>query len=91
MDEFEWDERKRLINRAKHGLDFSQVVDFDFETAIHEPDRRGDYGEERVISTGYLLGRLCVLFWTNRSGRYRIISLRKANDREEKIFSGTAR
>jgi uncharacterized DUF497 family protein len=88
MDEadVEWDERKRLNNRAKHGLDFTDVVDFDFATATLHPDRRRDYGEERVISTGYLHGRLCVLCWTRRGNRLRVISLRKANDREYKAY-----
>lgn len=85
----EWDEAKRQWTLQNRGLDFADVGDFEFETSITTLDGRKDYGESRYISTGYLRGRLCVLCWTARSGELRIISLRKANDREKKAYFGT--
>ena len=84
--ELEWDEDKRQSSLLKHKLNFANVVDFEMGTAIHMPDVRSDYGETRFVSTGYLHGRLCVLCWTLRAGRLRVISLRKANDREQKSY-----
>lgn len=55
--------------------------------AITELDDRADYGEDRWITVGRLGGRLVVLVWTKRGTKYRIISMRKANDREQKIFT----
>lgn len=84
--ELEWDEEKRQRNRNERGIDFADVVRFEFETATTVADHRTDYGEARLVSTGFLDGRLHVLCWTERDGRMRMISLRKANDREQKAF-----
>jgi uncharacterized DUF497 family protein len=87
----EWDEAKRQSNIDRHHLDFADVIAFDMATATHRLDRRRDYGEERFISIGLLHGRLCVLCWTLRAGQLRIISLRKANEREQKAYAEAAR
>jgi len=52
----------------------------------YEDDRR-DYGETRFITTGFLDGKMVVLVWTPRNGAYRIISMRKANEREREIHT----
>ena len=82
----EWDETKRQWTIDNRGLDFADAVDFDMATAEHEVDQRREYGEVRFVSTGLLHDRLCVLCWTLRSGELRVISLRKANDRETKAY-----
>jgi uncharacterized protein len=83
---FDWDEDKRQANLAKHGVDFAEVVRFDWETADMREDFRSDYGERRIISTGYIGDRLHVCIWTQRGGRLRIIGLRKANPREQRRY-----
>jgi uncharacterized DUF497 family protein len=88
--ELEWDEATRQWTLENRHLDFADVIDFDFSTADTVEDNRQDYGEVRRVSTGYLHDSLCVLCWTDRHGRTRIISLRKANDREKKAYSTTA-
>ena len=50
-------------------------------------DDRRDYGEDRFIAIGFLNGRMVVLVWTPRDGAHRIIGMRKANDRERKLYS----
>jgi len=80
--DFEWDEAKRQVNLAKHGVDFELAIGFGFETAVTHVDNRVDYGERREVATGYIDGRLYVLTYTRRHGKHRIISLRKANRRE---------
>jgi uncharacterized protein len=87
---FEWDEKKRQWNIANRDLDFADAHDFEMAGARHHVDRRRSYGEVRFVSTGYLHGRLCVLCWTVRNGNMRVISLRRANEREAKDFSGTS-
>ena len=49
-------------------------------------DDRKDYGETRYISIGMLDGRMVVVVWTPRGVARRIISLRKANGREQEIY-----
>jgi uncharacterized DUF497 family protein len=45
-------------------------------------DRRRDYGEPRFLTIGTLGNRMVVVAWTPRGDARRIISMRKANDRE---------
>lgn len=77
-----WDEDKRQINLAKHGVDFAAVAEFDWGAAVIEPDMRFDYGEVREIATGELEGRLYIIAFTRRGDITRIINMRKANGRE---------
>ena len=82
-----WDEAKRKITLAGRGLDFawaSQIAGV-FEYLIE--DTRFDYDEKRYVSLGKINGRLCVVVWTPRDGGRHIISMRKANDREQKYYS----
>lgn len=81
---FEWDEAKRRTNLARHGVDFAEADRFDWATATTGPDLRRDYGEARMIVVGEIDGRAHVLIMTRRAGRIRVISLRKANEREQR-------
>ncbi len=55
-------------------------------TLTVEDDGR-DYGEKRYITVGFLDGAMVVLVWTSRGNAYRIISLRKANERKRQLYS----
>jgi uncharacterized DUF497 family protein len=46
-------------------------------------DDRFDYGEERIVTIGYLDERMMVVVWTQRGSARHVISMRKANDREK--------
>ncbi|HTH76712.1 MAG TPA: BrnT family toxin [Trinickia sp.] len=48
---------------------------------------RFDYGEERMISVGRLAGRMVIVVWTQRGDARHVISMRKANEREERRFA----
>lgn len=50
--------------------------------ALTVEDDRFDYGEPRFITIGLLRTRMVVVACTPRGETYRIISMRKANDRE---------
>ena len=78
--EYEWDEGKRLSNKLKHGVDFSEAADFEWETAVIQSSPRG--GETRFTALGFINGRLHYLVYAIRNGNLRIVSLRKANRRE---------
>lgn len=83
---YTWDEDKRQDTRARRGIDFADMERFDWDTARTAEDARGKYGERRFVSLGYIGDRLHVCAWTPRGGGIRIISLRKANAREQKAF-----
>jgi len=46
-----------------------------------------NYGERRFITLGFLDDRLIVVVWTERSPKRRIISMRKANEREVEEYN----
>lgn len=83
---YEGDDAKRHINRARHGVDFSNAALFEWDTALTAQDARGSYGEVRYVSIGFIGERLHVLVWTSRGDRVRVISLRKANLREVRRY-----
>jgi uncharacterized protein len=83
---FEWDERKRETNLAKHGVDFLAAEGFEWETARVVLDARRDYGEARRLAYGLIGGRLHAMVFTSRGERVRVISLRKANRREIEAY-----
>lgn len=84
---FEWDERKRRGNLAKHGLDFADVGDFDWENATWSEDDSEGFGEQRIRSIGPFRGKLAFVVWTERaSGVTRIISFRPATPFEKKVY-----
>ncbi len=84
--EFEWDEKKAAQNLEKHGVSFEEVVRFDFRNAHTAKDSRNEYGELRFQTLGAIEGRIHLLVYTRRGSRYRVISLRKANSRERRIY-----
>lgn len=84
--EFEWDEVKRRANYAKHGLDFRDAEKIFQGITLTAEDHRQDYGETRYISLGLLGDMVVVVVYTERSEKTRIISMRKANQREKKAY-----
>lgn len=84
---YEWDADKAEINKANHGVEFEAVKGFEWETALIAEDTRHDYGETRQIALGLIGPRVHVCVFTVRKAAYRIISLRKANRRETKMFT----
>ena len=86
-----FDPAKREATLRERGLDFlDAALVFDGDN-YSEPDEREDYGEERVLTVGFLRGRMVVLIWTSREGARRIISMRKANDREQSYYGPLTR
>ena len=84
--QFEWDEHKRQTNFAKHGIDFEVASVVFAGIVVTTSDERQDYGERRFITLGALQGRVVVVAHTQRGSATRIISMRKANEREQKIY-----
>jgi uncharacterized DUF497 family protein len=81
-----YDPAKRDVALTARGLDMARAAEiFDGPTLSVEDDRR-DYGEARFITIGLLDGRMVVMVWTERDDARRVISLRKANDRERQAY-----
>jgi uncharacterized DUF497 family protein len=85
--DFEWDEAKNQANLRKHGIDFADAVKIFSGPIVTRIDDRVDYGETRHVTVGVVGGLLVVtVVHTDRLGRYRIISARKASQRERKLY-----
>jgi uncharacterized DUF497 family protein len=85
--DFEWDEDKSEACFQDRGFDFAYAAQVFFDpnrTVL--PDDRMTYGEARYQVFGTIAGRLFVVVCTRRGGRMRIISARKANQREVKRY-----
>jgi uncharacterized DUF497 family protein len=78
-----FDPAKRDKTLRERGLDFADAGEVFAGRVITFRDAREDYGEERYQTFGHLGGRLVMVVWTPRGAARRIISMRKANDREQ--------
>jgi len=90
---FEWDEKKRLANLDKHGLDFIDVVDV-FEAPHVEVCSSYTGEEKRFLAIGMFDGRFVTAVYTHRGENIRIISFRRARHEErrkhQELHSGRA-
>jgi uncharacterized DUF497 family protein len=81
-----FDAAKRDRTLRERGLDFADAAEVFDGVVIDIPDMRFDYGEERIQTVGHFRDRMVVLVWTQRGGMRHIISMRKANEREQRIY-----
>ncbi|MFC4299901.1 BrnT family toxin [Castellaniella hirudinis] len=82
-----YDPAKNSANRAKHGVSLADAKAFEWDDALIRQDDRYAYGEVRMRAIGYIGPRLHVLVYTDRGNIRRIISLRRANKREERHYA----
>lgn len=82
----EFDPAKRQATLDHRGLDMARAVEIFEGATLTIPDDRRDYGEPRFITIGRLDGRMVVTVWTPRGAARRIVSLRKANEREQALY-----
>jgi uncharacterized DUF497 family protein len=84
--QFEWDDEKDRANRIKHGVSFSDATEVFQNIRLTAIDSRRDYGETRKITIGEAHFGVCVVVCTERDDVVRIISARRANERERKKY-----
>ena len=84
--DLEFDHDKRNKTLQERGLDFARAVEVFAGVHFTGQDTRSNYAEDRFITVGTLDARLVVLVWTPRGEVRRIISMRKANDREKTLY-----
>ena len=82
-----YDACKDQINQAKHGISLNDAQLFEWDGALSRQDDRFSYKEVRMSAIGYIGYRLHVVIYTDRSNIRRIISLRRANKREEQQYA----
>jgi uncharacterized protein len=82
-----FDPVKRVETLRTRGLDFADAAEVFDGPAFTFPDERIDYPEERYITAGLLADRMVIVVWTPAEDGRRVISMRKANDREQARYS----
>ena len=83
----EFDPAKSARNVQERGIGFERFAELELETAISADDTRREYGERRMRVLGYIDGELHAAVVTPRGDRIRVISLRRANKREECAYA----
>ena len=81
-----FDPAKRQWTLEQRGLDFVDAERVFAGRTLEFQDVRRDYGEVRTVCLGLLQGRIVVIVYTKRSFYRHIISMRKANAREQRRF-----
>jgi uncharacterized DUF497 family protein len=85
--EIEFDSLKRDVTLAERGLDFARAVEVFAGMHFTGEDVRQDYAEIRFTTIGLLDKRMVIVIWTPRGEVRRIISMRKANEREKALYA----
>lgn len=83
---YEFDPAKDKLNQVKHGVSLGNSEGFEWETAVIREDTRKQYAEPRFEAIGLIADRLHVMIYCFRAGAVRVISLRKANNREKRDY-----
>ena len=81
------DPKKQAANLKKHGYDFKdapQVIESGGTVTLE--DHRFDYDERRFITMGVLRGKVVVIATAETDEEIRVISMRRAEPNEEKIY-----
>ena len=76
-----WDEPKRLANLAKHGLDFADLNETFFDSALVVPS----YNRRWVGIGKNIRGVIVVVFVTKEA--VSVISMRPASKNERKLYA----
>lgn len=87
--QFEWDDKKEKINIAKHGIDFSTAARvFKDNNRLELYDEAHSDTEDRYITIGLIdeVAYVVMVVYTEREEIIRLISARKATNRERKMY-----
>jgi uncharacterized protein len=84
---FTCDPAKRAKTITERGIDIMDAAEIFTGESFSYQDARKDYGECRMITVGFIKGRMVVVVWTPRGDSRHIISMRKANEREQRKYS----
>ncbi len=73
-------------NQHKHAIDLAECEQIFDSPMLTREDDRENYGEQRLVSLGWLKERVVVLVWTDRDDGPHIISCREAAFHEQEAY-----
>ena len=83
--EFEFDERKSVANKAKHGIDFVEAQALWHDDQLVEIAARTE-DEPRSVVIGLIDGKHWSAVITHRGEAVRVISVRRSRDEEVAFY-----
>ena len=85
--EFEWDIDKNKVNQKKHKISFEEASEIFRYPTYEIVDTRINYEEKRYIAIGSNSQRtILTVVYTERGERIRLISARRANKVEKRLY-----
>jgi uncharacterized DUF497 family protein len=82
-----FDPAKRDWTLRERGLDFRVAEEVFSDLQLSFEDDRFPYGETRMVTVGMLDARMVIVVWTARGEDRHVISMRKANAREQTRYA----
>lgn len=87
--QFEWDEAKNRLHKAKHGVSFEVAVRvFADPRRIERYDEGHSDAEDRWMTIGMVYPAILVVIYAERQNGecFRLISARQANEKEHRAY-----
>jgi uncharacterized protein len=85
-----WDESKRQRNIETHGLDFRDLLAFEWTQAAYKSTYRGRFGNARHMATGRLGEDLVtIVFARLGTEAFSIVSFRRASQKERRDYENS--
>ena len=84
--EIEYDARKNGDNFAKHGVTLDEAAEVWNGVVVNIPAKNVE-GEKRTKTLGAIEGAIYAVIWIERNGKRRLISARKATEKERSLYN----
>lgn len=85
--DFEWDIEKNKANQKKHLISFEEAAEIFRYSTYEIVDNQISYGETRYIAIGSnRMMTIMTVVYTEREGKIRLISARRANKSEKRLY-----
>lgn len=86
INSMSFDQSKHQSNLKKHEIELAECEAVFDNPMLTREDTREQYGEQRLVSLGWLNGKVVALVWTDREDGPRLISCREATSHEQKAY-----
>jgi uncharacterized DUF497 family protein len=82
-----FDAAKREKTRQERGVDFQDAREVFAGRHYSQQSAQEQHNEIRIVTVGFLQERMVIIVWTPRGETHHIISMRKANAREQRRYA----
>ncbi len=86
---FEYDYAKSTSNKSKHAINFEEVQVLWEDPQARSFEAMAVLGEQREAMIGKIYDKLWTVIYTKRGNRIRLISARRAREKERELYEKT--